>query len=259
VFNQLLNSFLESSQEHVLAPGIQKISLPLHSQPLNFTLSYSPRRTRISLQVSVDGIVCKAPVNTPAKYIHRLFEQKQAWLLQTLARLESFETSRMDWVNGGEFLYLGDWVKATFHRGGKFHQRFCRQSATLTITVPTSVKHVEKYTKQKFNLFIQQQAEEVIRPRFEQLVSALPFAPTGLEFKIYQRRWGCCYKHGLIRINPQLIGATPSVIDCVLIHELCHLEHMDHSSAFWLLNDKHCGKCKENDAWLKHYAYALKN
>lgn len=257
MLKQLLDSVLAPVPS--LAPGRQTLTLPQFSRPIEFELVYSKKRTRVSLQVDVDGITCKAPIGTPAEYIYKLFEQKQHWLKQTLTRFQQFETSRLQWHTGGQFLYFGQWFDLTLISGSKFRKTLDTESQTLTFVIPAKVKKIGDYVKKKFDEFLYEQAEHYLVPRAEELAFETGLKPNKIELKIYQRRWGCCYKSGLIRLNPQLIGATSCVIDCVIIHELCHLTHLNHSRDFWRLNDKHCGKCKTNDDWLRHHAFALKN
>lgn len=257
MLKHLLDSVLAPAPS--LAPGRQTFSLSQFSSPVEFELTYSPRRTRVSLQVDADGITCKAPSGTPAQYIYNLFEQKQNWLKQTLTRFQQFETSRLEWHTGGQFLYFGQWFDLTLITGPKFARTLDLDKQALTFTIPLKVKNVSQYVKRKFDAFLYEQAEQYLIPRASELAKQTGLKPKKVELKIYQRRWGCCYKDGLIRLNPQLIGAVPAVIDCVIIHELCHLTHLNHSNAFWRLNDQHCGQCKSNDEWLRHHAFALKN
>jgi predicted metal-dependent hydrolase len=55
-----------------------------------------------------------------------------------------------------------------------------------------------------------------------------------------EKRWGSCTAKGNIVVNADLIKAPINCIDYVLIHELCHLKHHDHSNKFWTLLNKYC-------------------
>ena len=47
------------------------------------------------------------------------------------------------------------------------------------------------------------------------------------------RRWRSCNQRGELRLNWRLVGAPLSLIDYVIVHELCHLHWSDHSPRFW--------------------------
>jgi len=57
-------------------------------------------------------------------------------------------------------------------------------------------------------------------------------------------RWGSCSSKGTISLNDRLIEHREEVIDYVIIHELSHLVHMNHSPKFWALVQKHCPNYK---------------
>jgi len=46
-------------------------------------------------------------------------------------------------------------------------------------------------------------------------------------------RWGSCSRSGVLRFNWRVIQAPPALIDYVIVHELLHLRHADHTKAFW--------------------------
>ncbi|WP_133627269.1 M48 family metallopeptidase [Fonticella tunisiensis] len=70
--------------------------------------------------------------------------------------------------------------------------------------------------------------------------------------------WGSCSSRGNINFNWRLIMAPLSVIDYVVIHELCHLKHQDHSSKFWSLVEYVMPDYKEKKKWLRENGGRLK-
>ena len=59
-------------------------------------------------------------------------------------------------------------------------------------------------------------------------------------------RWGSCSSVGNLNFNYKLVHYSPEVIDYVLIHELAHLVHLNHSDKFWALVAKYDGQYKKH-------------
>lgn len=80
---------------------------------------------------------------------------------------------------------------------------------------------------------------------------------TKITIRDQKTRWGSCSQTGTLSFNYRLMMAEPAVIDYVIIHELCHLTHMNHSKAFW---DKVAGimpDYKIHRKWLKEHGNEL--
>lgn len=65
-------------------------------------------------------------------------------------------------------------------------------------------------------------------------------------------KWGSCSSKGNLNFNCLLMLAPESVLDYVVVHELCHLIHPDHSMAFWAEVERILPGCKQQRAWLKN-------
>lgn len=70
-------------------------------------------------------------------------------------------------------------------------------------------------------------------------------------------RWGSCSTRGTLSFNWRLMLAPPAVLDYVVVHELCHLTHMDHSKAFWALVESACPDYRSHRKWLKDHGQTL--
>lgn len=70
-------------------------------------------------------------------------------------------------------------------------------------------------------------------------------------------RWGSCSSNKTLSFNYRLMLAPPQILDYVVVHELCHLTHMNHSSDFWKLVESVLPDYKERRKWLKEHGNEL--
>ena len=85
------------------------------------------------------------------------------------------------------------------------------------------------------------QARAVLTPRIQQLAEKHGFTFNNLTFKKSRSNWGSCSVRGNINLSIFLMTLPSHLVDYVLLHELCHTHHQDHSPAFWALMDKVIG------------------
>lgn len=70
-------------------------------------------------------------------------------------------------------------------------------------------------------------------------------------------RWGSCSARGTLSFNWRLMLAPPAILDYVVVHELCHLTHMNHSAAFWRKVESVCPDYRTARKWLKDHGSEL--
>lgn len=80
---------------------------------------------------------------------------------------------------------------------------------------------------------------------------------TSITIRDQKTRWGSCSSRGTLSFNYRLVFAPPRVLDYVVVHELCHLTHMDHSPNFWALIEQIMPDYKVYKAWLRDHGHEL--
>ncbi len=136
--------------------------------------------------------------------------------------------------------------------------RFSEQSATLTVCVPNmdffNSPEVQQKLKLKIKKILKQEAEQFLTPRINLFAKKFDFHFNQLKFKHTSTRWGSCTSTGVITLNIALMKLPDKLIDQVLIHELCHLRHQNHSQAFWNEVGKYSPNYKSLEQELKQYS-----
>jgi len=92
------------------------------------------------------------------------------------------------------------------------------------------------------------------RQRLEPLVASLA-ARCGVRYRQVsirrqRSRWGSCSVRGTISLNACLLFQRPEVVEYLIIHELMHVKHMNHSASFWRAVESHCADWRRLDAEL---------
>ncbi len=67
-------------------------------------------------------------------------------------------------------------------------------------------------------------------------------------------KWGSCNSQRIITFNWKLISLPPYIIEYIVVHELCHLVHLNHDRSFWRLVGKHFPDYKKAEEWLTNHS-----
>lgn len=80
---------------------------------------------------------------------------------------------------------------------------------------------------------------------------------TSVTVRDQKTRWGSCSSRGTLSFNYRLIFAPPVILDYVVVHELCHLTHMNHSKDFWDMVASVMPEYKVCRKWLRDHGQEL--
>ncbi len=100
---------------------------------------------------------------------------------------------------------------------------------------PTSVAGLRR----QLQGWLSERAREVLVPWLGRLADQGGFSITRVQIRRQRTRWGSCSPSGTISLNCCLLFQSPAVVRYLLLHELCHTRHMNHSPRFWHLVARH--------------------
>lgn len=89
-----------------------------------------------------------------------------------------------------------------------------------------------------------------LAPRMRMLSDRTALFPKRTCFRLQKTRWGSYSQSGTLSLNAAILLLPSELCDYVMLHELCHIQHLDHSPRFWKLLDKHCPGARQLDRTL---------
>lgn len=208
------------------------------------------KRKSLSLEVTDTArIIVRAPFRLSQKKITHFVLQHEQWLKKKHAEAKKrseaipVRTYRPD----DALPYLG----ASYPISHELHK-----TMKLTDQFYFSAKDPSD-RKSEANRWYRKQARRVYLAYMKQRAPEMGVAFNTLRITSAQKRWGSCSTKGNISITWRLIMAPPHVIDYVIVHELAHLTHMNHSRRFWAKVKKHLPEHKEAKKWLVDHGHIL--
>lgn len=220
------------------------------------------RQKRKTIAISVDGdgnVVIKAPFYAKEKDIMRFAESKEDWIRQTIVRMQQQTKEKKKHMfrmqTGEELPYLGRKLELSVYREERKNAHVIAKNNRLLLFVPYDADDemmrycVEKWYRHQAALEFEQAATY--------FAEKLSVTYGTIRIKDQKSRWGSCSGKGNLNFNWRLLMAPKDVMDYVVIHELCHLRHMDHSRDFWEMVAGICPDYKEKKQWLKEHGQEL--
>jgi len=128
--------------------------------------------------------------------------------------------------------------------GGRLKVTFAGEALTVPAAEGASLRvKVERHLRRL--------ASRELSARVNELARAHGFTVAGVSIRNQRTRWGSCSPSGRISLNWRLIQVPPAVSDYVLLHELTHLRHLNHSARFWRELARLCPHYAEARRWLR--------
>ncbi|AGH95447.1 M48 family metallopeptidase [Pseudobdellovibrio exovorus] len=134
---------------------------------------------------------------------------------------------------GERFPYLGELKYLQFYPDRIKNYKFSIEDGFLICRCPAASPINDEAFFAELKKFYKKQAITELSERFLKWQSETGLKAVRLNFRSNRSRWGSCSSQKHISLNWKLICQSPALIDYVIVHELCHLRHMNHSADFW--------------------------
>lgn len=99
--------------------------------------------------------------------------------------------------------------------------------------------------------WLREKAGEIIDERAMEYGKIIGVSYNNIRIKDTKSRWGSCSSKSNLNFSWRIIMAPPEVMDYVIVHELCHLLHMNHSKEYWATVEKYMPDYENHKEWLR--------
>lgn len=187
----------------------------------------SPRIKRMQIQIHRERIVVlKLPLREAAARGRRFLEENGDWICRTLARQPRILSLREHLQRHPRLSLAGHWHGLEWTPEGKGIGYRVEEERRRVCLSRSGAGEREMVT------LLRRIAREFLPPRLLELARLHGLKAHGVTIRDQKSRWGSCSETGGISLNWRLILLSPVLQDHVLLHELAHLNHFDHSRAF---------------------------
>jgi hypothetical protein len=189
------------------------------------------------ISVDTDGVLVKTNDTTTIEDINKMVENKSAWISKKLNIFKSISINK-DISTGSRLYYMGK----------SYYVNMIEDDTARTITInfthskfhiTTPLKYTDVELHNAIESFYKQKAIEKIIPLSKKWAKNMGVIPEHISFRYSKNRWGSCSSTNRISFNYHLVKLSSSLIEYVVIHELAHIIHQNHSKEFWRLVHKY--------------------
>ncbi len=234
------------------------------SADFDYEVIRRPRRMRPAISVSPDLTVrVLLPAWAPESVAHELVRDKADWVQRKLAGFRARHRPERQWVDGETLPWLGQEFPLRILPGAEDTARLEDGVwEVLLDTAPASFGGSSEETRQRrvvqaLRHAVMAMAQDWLVRRTAHVAERIRLRPASVGIKNYRSRWGSCHADGRIWFNWRIAMAPAWVADYVVIHELCHLRHRNHSPAFRALVAQWMPEWKAARAWLREHGHTL--
>ncbi len=222
---------------------------------IEYTVIKTSRRKTIGITVSPDNKVSViAPYSISDKDIESIVTRKTKWIKSKIKfnKQVKHPYKPKEYVSGESFSYLGrNYRLRIIHDGEDSGVRLISGYFIIDVGDIFDQQSISSIVKLRLENWYKEKALTKFTERVKLYSKHINIKCTSINVKTFKIRWGSCTSTGNLTFNWKIIMAPISVIDYVVIHELCHLKYHNHSKAYWSLLERIIPNYRERKDWLR--------
>ncbi len=218
----------------------------------NYTIVRKPYRRNATIKISEDNrISVIVPRGIPDSRVEEIIRQKSVWIQSHLRALKKYES-------GEVFPFLGENLTLEAHYESNEPVQVKDGRLIVGVPFPEAGFDHSKLISSRLVQFGRRCALEVLTERVAFFEKVMKIKSSEVHIKNVRSVWGSCNLKGRLTFNWRIVMAPVEVIDYVVVHELSHIAHHNHSDRFWAHIERFIPDYKVRREWLRSNERTLK-
>ena len=218
-----------------------------------YSLKRSARKT-VAIYIRHHAVEVRAPHHVSRREIDSWVSEKHSWIEKQLKQQLQKSHERPQVAHGEKLLFFGKHRDIIIKTG----KNRVEDEADSIVIYAKHPDNIEK-NQQLLEKWLKNEACHYVSERCMELAQTMDIVDhiSRIQFRKTKSKWGHCSSAGVLQFNWLIIMAPVEVIDYLIIHELSHLSHMNHSKAFWARVSDFCPLYKQHNLWLKNQGHKI--
>jgi len=229
----------------------------LMGRSVGYSLKQSQRTRSIRLEIrSETGLTVVVPGKYTRQQVDDILRQKARWILKHLNRGKPVQMPLFtpEPGQGDKLYFMGKPIEMSISTVKSAASSAVLEGQKLLVSKGARDGAIPRILERWYR----QQAAMVFRQKAGSFQQAMGLHYNTIFIRGQRTRWGSCSPAGNLTLNWKLLTAPEEIIDYVVIHELTHLRHMNHSKKFWDMVEQYCPNWRKYRKWLITHEDELK-
>ena len=211
-----------------------------------FKIKKTSRRKTISFIIKDGFVLVLSPKYITESYIQKLLIKKEKWIEKKLKeQTKNINIKEKKFKNGECLFYFGE--KLTLYS-------YLNKDTSIKINqgiLHVGVKRKNSNLKKIIESWYINQIQKYVEHNIYKISNQMYINFNSIKYRNYKRKLGSCNLTGDLAFNWRIVMIPKEVINYILVHELCHIKHFNHSKDFWHMVGEYIPEYKNYNIWLK--------
>ncbi len=219
-----------------------------------YQLKFSAKRRSIQLKIHAGQLWVSAPTGCDVQFIQQLILQKKDWINK---HLDQQQQPKAGWLEQGQIPWFDERLQLKIVQDSVNQFSLDGDLLWLQLSSRNKAQSQQKWIEKLVTEFYLQQAQLWFDQQVRHEQQRMGLQSRAVRVCNFKAKWGSCDSSGLLSFNWRLLMAPKWVARYVVVHELAHLVHMNHSKSFWALVAKFNTDAAKARLWLKQHQHLM--